>query len=289
MNRKVIVLLMLALTVGLGPQATVSLGGYVDYVGSLNPNIYYRMDEDPIAANTTLAVNQGIDGMAGNGRYNVYYSAPAISTGPSGGAVAGDAGVLLQGLGAQVLNGSTDLASGKTPFSVSFWAKPTQAFAVGDNAKMFNYGDAGDPNGTSLLIGEDGEGGTGKVAIGAYYQPLFTSQGAMTLGQWNSIGLTYDGTQMRLFINGQFDSAYSGAGLPASGFKNVNNWFGGLYTDGGDPFIGGLDEFAYWRGTSLSDAQMQNLGNAAIPEPSVMVLVATGLVGLLAYAWRKRK
>jgi hypothetical protein len=30
-------------------------------------------------------------------------------------------------------------------------------------------------------------------------------------------------------------------------------------------------------------------GPAPIPEPGTLVLIATGLIGLLAYAWRKRK
>ena len=29
--------------------------------------------------------------------------------------------------------------------------------------------------------------------------------------------------------------------------------------------------------------------STTVPEPSVIVLLATGLLGLLAYAWRKRK
>ena len=35
--------------------------------------------------------------------------------------------------------------------------------------------------------------------------------------------------------------------------------------------------------------RMDYVGTTAIPEPSALVLAATGLLGLLAYAWRKRK
>lgn len=53
-----------------------------------------------------------------------------------------------------------------------------------------------------------------------------------------------------------------------------------------------------WNGTNyyLSDAEMSLMDtqylpriNAMAPEPSMVVLLATGLIGLLAYAWRKRR
>ena len=41
--------------------------------------------------------------------------------------------------------------------------------------------------------------------------------------------------------------------------------------------------------TDLEWAMMKDMGWTLVPEPSALALVATGLLGLLAYAWRKRK
>ena len=35
--------------------------------------------------------------------------------------------------------------------------------------------------------------------------------------------------------------------------------------------------------------RMDYVGTTFIPEPSALVLASTGLLGLLAYAWRKRR
>ena len=47
---------------------------------------------------------------------------------------------------------------------------------------------------------------------------------------------------------------------------------------------------AVWAGGAYRPAYViANLSTAAIPEPGTLVLLATGLIALLAYAWRKRK
>ena len=35
--------------------------------------------------------------------------------------------------------------------------------------------------------------------------------------------------------------------------------------------------------------QLEAVTNQLAPEPGVLMLLATGLIGLLAYAWRKRR
>jgi len=54
---------------------------------------------------------------------------------------------------------------------------------------------------------------------------------------------------------------------------------------GGNPTINGI---TIWH-DAYSDAQVDNLTLTATPEPTMAALLVTGLIGLLAYAWRKRR
>ena len=56
-----------------------------------------------------------------------------------------------------------------------------------------------------------------------------------------------------------------------------------IYFGDGSGTLGGTVDVAYVRFTAGAWAPV------ASPEPSAMMLLTTGLVSLLAYAWRKRK
>ena len=258
---------------------------YSDYVSGLNPTIYYRLDQDPIfaagAPNVgTTTPNLGVGGAALDGYYQSLGSTVG-STGVTNGAIAGNAGIDVTGWAVRTPDSS--LASGSTAFSFNIWAKPA-SFGAGDNGMVLGYGN-GVPDGNSMLLYEDGAGGNGKLNFDRANNLLFTSNGSMTAGAWNSIGVTFNGSDtVKLYLNGVLDTTYTGTIAP---FGNQFAVLGSYFQTGTLKFEGGLDEFSYWTGTTLSDTQMTNLANAAIPEPaSASFLIASGLAPLL---FRRRK
>lgn len=97
---------------------------------------------------------------------------------------------------------SSLLAKDSAPFSAGIWLKPA-AFAAGDFGTPFSLG-AAEP-GRSLLVSLDGDGGKGHILIGRFLKNILTSQTALSLNEWNHVGLSYDGEKLRLFINGKLD------------------------------------------------------------------------------------
>ncbi|MCL5096222.1 MAG: immunoglobulin domain-containing protein [Candidatus Omnitrophica bacterium] len=220
---------------------------YQDYVLSLNPTLYYRLNEAPGAG--AAAVNLGSAGAGGDAIYGLG-AAESIP-----GAIPGDTAISCTGGAASLPPGI--LATENNPFSVSFWMKPS-SFGAGNYGTPFSYGGYAPPfQGTSLIIAEDGGAGTGKLAIGVYGGNFLVSQGSLTLGQWNHVGLIYNGTNASLYIDGALDSS---ADVTLASLSDLA-WLGALFADGSQSYSGGLDEFAYWTGTALSGTQMESLAN----------------------------
>jgi hypothetical protein len=106
---------------------------YSDYVLSLNPTLYYRLDQAPISAPAapsvgTTAPNLGVGGAALDGYYQTLAGSTVGSTGVTNGAIVGNAGIDVTGWAVRAPDNS--LASGTTAFSYNIWAKPT-SFGLG--------------------------------------------------------------------------------------------------------------------------------------------------------------
>jgi hypothetical protein len=229
---------------------------YSEFVTGLQPDIYYRFDEDTISAPEAPNVgspveNHGTGGTEMAGHYQTCGGSLVKTTKPSGGAIPGNAGVKISGQAVQIPR--SVLASGTEPFSLSIWVRPNTY----NGGMVLNYGDEV-PNGNALLLRIITGG---QLIVDRFGVKLLESSGRLVTGEWNAIGVTYDGKEtLKVFINGLLDSTYSG---DIAGFGNLyaaigdNCW---MRAEGWQ-FSGGLDEFAYWKGSALPDKQMVRLAD----------------------------
>ena len=95
-------------------------------------------------------------------------------------------------------------------------------------------------------------------------------------GDWTTVSYTYGGNPATQFVQASGVGSYTGEtyGLTYSNVRMVK-------FDITDTFSGATPGY-------VGLAEVRFIGSAT-PEPSTIVLLATGLIGLLAYAWRKRK
>jgi glucose/arabinose dehydrogenase len=171
---------------------------------------------------------------------------------------------------------SLDLTTGMT---LEAWVRPTQGGAVWKDV-IYKSNDAYYLEGASPSAGVPATGGTFASS------PLVSNQGALPLNTWSHLAATYDGTTLRLFVNGT-----QVASRPETGPIEVSS---DPLTIGGDGtfgqfFVGLIDDVRVYD-DALDANAIQTDMVVPVPEASALAQLGAGVValGLLARARRGR-
>ncbi len=174
---------------------------YAAAIRALQPSGYWRLDE------TALGEAKDSSGHDHHGRHDATMKAEnlnqpgALDPQGSGGAIR--TGAMAKGVSLRKVAADT-FAVGNAPFSLSLWAKP-HAFRVNDWGNSFSFGAAS--TGCALLVALDGQNASGRIVLGSYWGNFLTSEAPLAAGQWNHVGIAYDGTVLKLFLNGKPDKS----------------------------------------------------------------------------------
>lgn len=177
--------------------------------------------------------------------------------------------------------------------TVVFWVKTT---ATGP---LVDYGKPQWASDYAISVNGDG-----KAFLSTYGDAGLTSPTVINDGNWHFIAVTAqfngDGNWSTAIANSFYvDGQHAGTTFASPTWTALggNNGIGpggnggiamgGSY-GGGAGFNGALDGVAIFT-AALTPVQIGYLSTLAIPEPSAIVMLVAGLIGLLAYAWRRRK
>ena len=161
----------------------------------------------------------------------------------------------FDGVDDQVLgtaSSSLDVSS-TNKLTISAWVRPianTQSgvdmiFAHTDNEVWYQYALGMDANNKLYFLS-----GTGNFESGGSNY----SNTALTMGEWTYVVMTYDGSAVRLYINGALDFTHEVVDQFPDGYKG-EFLIGNVY--GSSPFQGDIDEVSIWD-RALSSNEISN-------------------------------
>jgi hypothetical protein len=148
--------------------------------------------------------------------------------------------------------------------TIEAWVYPTQA---------------GSPNSYSIVVKYDGIGGVNQSAYGfsinqnstiylivsrdgvPSHNAQINSVHTVPINSWTHVAATYDGSAMKLYINGALDAtlAYTNGIFPGMDNMAIGANVGGLNpTQGAGPFVGNIDEVSIYN-RALSSGEIQSI------------------------------
>ncbi len=257
--------------------AAIAQAGYMTDIINSNPVGYWRLDD---ASGSATAANKISGGIAGT-----YHNFNASDYGQSGALTASgdnDPAVGFHGGNYISLNESV-FSSSPNAFTVELWFNTASL----DRSDILNYKN----NSGTFDVGVFIEGG--KLNLYSNGTNLHTAADSLAAGSWYHMALTRDSSgSATIYLNG--NSVISGvSGFESFGSAGHDFWIGSNHDASDNPsamYNGKIDELAIY-GSAMSQPTALAHYNAGItvPEPSTAILLGSALIGLLCYAWRKRK
>ncbi len=149
-----------------------------------------------------------------------------------------------------------------TAVTVEAWVNPSSV-ASGFQGVLFK-GNTGSAGGQPYSLFVNGSGSTRNIVIRVGNDSTF--DGAGSIGEipvdvYSHVGFTYDGTTVRIFINGVLDSSVASSIGPLAQNDNSPLRIGGLGSS--YAFTGGVDEIGVYD-RALSDTEIQSILSAGI-------------------------
>lgn len=264
---------------------------YLSTVLADNPVGFWQLND---ASGSTTAINSGAGGAALDGTYT-----PAGKVDGTGLPSGVSAGALFNNPGGGNVNGNhvagTGIASAFSgSWTIEGWFVRNSATPAG--TIFSNNGTSGDKSGPVLTFG-DPAGGTDVNSLYlmnssvAWNTAIGVSLGSGSIGKAVYTVLSYNATTNQASLYAHVDDSgwVSNTNQTVPWTFAVNDAFDiGQHCVVNYPFDGTIADVAVYS-NALAQADVLAHFNAAVPEPSTVILLVSGALGLQAYAWRKRK